>query len=725
MGDRGHGWTTVGTRVSGQRLGRAWQADVERKEREAIAAWEKDEHWPGLSKPLFNGGDAKRFDARLIKLDDLGSGAFGRVDKVSYGSVALARKRILRRRGLTIDDLRQEGLTMAKLDHGHVVRLVATYAPRSHELCLLIWPAAVCSLSVLLDDLEALRLGDGDGEDIAERLDALGLASKDGDDCAAASSRSFDDGERRAPFDFLCTVLGCVARAMAYCHANGVRHLDIKPSNILLNPDRVYLADFGISKDVSGQDQTTTDGLPGTEKWRAPELYGDHGSSMQLSDMYSLGLVYLAIATVLYKARLADLENALSYSHRLCLEDRLRGREDRIRKHLEKLTAHALVVPRHMFTHDGQETVRPRPVVGLVSQMVASNPRSRPCADKVDEKLSMLGGIHQIYHAECCRRPVSWVEDRWDRKLTALAGLKDKCEQQRRRIRELEGKDETYEARIENARRAHEHDVARLQALLREAEDKCQRLEMEKNARRRLHGQDARREAPGPGTSGLKRPGPVMGSPAPAVPGWTRPRAGTGTRPAAQPAMQPKRPPSRPCQPPARGNAYGTQQQSNAEPPLDADNAQEIKSLSQRSPSLTNWSEYQLRSRGSGSKLPLPVTPSRSETPVLGLDQSMTDSSMSSSIFSRHSIETAATPAHHSPQPQPQRARRLSPASTPRSPVLSMTGSVLSDAAFMSDLAGAAAATMRPARPAVPSLQSTKSWADVAKLDQRPSTGRA
>ncbi|XP_044716091.1 kinase [Hirsutella rhossiliensis] len=716
MGDRGaHGWTTVGHAMPDRRQGRAWQAELERKEREAMAAWDRDELWPAINKPLFNGTDAKRFDSRLDKLEDLGVGAFGRVDKVKYGAVCLARKRIARKPGgLTIEDLRQEGLTMSKLDHCHVVKLVATYAPRSHELCLLIWPAAVCSLSVLLDDIESLRLGEGDRDDVAERLRALCLLGPDDDDDDA------DADANTRPFDFLCALLGCVARAMAHCHANGVRHLDIKPLNILLNPYRVYLADFGISRDVSGQDQTTTDGTPGTEKWRAPELYADHGSSMQLSDMYSLGLVYLNVATVLYNARLADFEDALRYSPRLSTEDRIRIRQDKIKRHLEKLAAHALVTPRFIFTYEGQETVRPRPVVSLISHMTAPNPRNRLPAEKVDEKLSMLGGIHQIYHAECCRRPVSWVEDKWDRKLTAMASLKDKHEQQRRRIAELEGRDETYETRLENARRVHEHDVARLQALLREAEDKCQKLELEKAMRRKTHNHDARREVARPVMPEIKRPGGA----APVGSG----RAKSGPTPSTMgPPTQPtRRAWSQTCRPAVTCVPSGDKAQKESAGPL-------------RGPGTA-----QEATNTSGSKLPLPVTPSRSETPALTHDLSMTDSSMSSSVFSRRSVETAPTPANSSPQlqrmqrsgePQPeQHWTELAPAGslplpsrrerrrpTPRSPVLSMTASVMSSSPkiFMSDLVAEVDGTDSTARPIVPSLQPTKSWADVAKLEQR------
>lgn len=738
-------------------------------------------------KPLFNGPKAKQFDTRLVKLEDLGYGAFGRVEKVMHGSVCLARKRITRRRGFTIEDLRQEGLTMRKLDHRHVVKLVATYAPRAHELCLLIWPAAVCNLSVLLEDLECLRTGDGDRDDIIERLHALDLKDLGALD-TGSENQYLTSGSETCPFDYLKTVIGCVARAMAHCHANDVRHLDIKPSNILLKPDRVYLADFGISRDVSGQDQTTTDGLPGTERWRAPELYSDHGASMQLSDMYSLGLVYLNIATVLYDARLADFDEVLSYSARITREEQLRVREDKIKAHLETLTKHALVMVPFRFTYDGQETVRPRPLTTLISRMVTTNPRQRLAADKVDEKLSMLGGINQIYHGACCKRPVAWVEDKWDKKFGALISLQNENQVQRRRIEELEGKDATYEARLEKERQKHEQDISRLQTLLKDAEERCQRLEMERPDRRRRtshssRGSHGHHDMPRPKfqTSqqdvntnlattktpqvglGLPRSRMVLSSGTAAAFTAKKPTPTTAWQHQQQQQPEQRQQQQQQCQQQKQQNPHRSQSivvPAQTRPTNNMRTLQSSPAVTQsvsakspsghRSPSITSLPGYALRSRGSGSKLPLPVTPSsRSSTPVLNRDQSMTDSSMSSSVFSRHSIETAPTPpAHGSPVLQrtptteeknkkpvwgqlPKHDERpLSPTakpgeseprterpSTPLSPVMSMSPSAMSSPrTHRSDLVsddGDANATARPANP--PPLPSAKSWADVAK----------
>lgn len=683
---------------------------------------------------MFNGPDAKRFDTKLAKLDDLGYGAFGRVEKVSYGSVCLARKRIPRRRGFTIDDLRKESLTMQKLDHRHVVKLVATYAPRTHELCLLIWPAAICNLSTLLEDLEFLRLGEGDREDIIERLDALDI--KDLSAIEPASQDQLLHSMTKCPLEFLRNAIGCIARAMAYCHQNDVRHLDIKPSNILLKADRVYLADFGVSRDVSGQDQTTTEGVPGTERWRAPELYADNGSSMQLSDIYSLGLVFLNIATVLYNVRLAEFDEALRYSSRSTQEEQLYEREKKLNAHLENLTSHALVTPPFMFTYEGQETVRPRPVVNLIARMITPNPKNRLHAYKIDDKLSMLGGIHQIYHGECCKRPISWVEDKWDKKLAALTSLRKENDRLKQKINELDGRDRTYELRLEHERKGHEQAVVALQRKLKEMEDRCSMLEAGNSHRKSSVGRV-------PGKPVMPRP--YRTSTASLSAGLelvTSPKSrSTPVTPAARPALQPY---SRSSQRlPLEQKASPLQRQAvSPHPPQHTTPRGSVEFPTSRSPSFTAIAGYALRSRGSGSKLPLPVTPSRSETPNLNRDQSLTDSSMSSSVFSQHSIETTPTPLQGSPaldrNPIPSDSDNLpswgqlskQPGARPVTPELPSLPAEPSSPAFSTSLSTMSSPrTLRSGivgtdgdqtrRPSVPSLQSLKSWAEVANEGKR------
>jgi serine/threonine protein kinase len=59
--------------------------------------------------------------------------------------------------------------------------------------------------------------------------------------------------------------------AIAYLHHQKIRHDDLKPSNILLSPDQLWLTDFGSSTDFSLLSRSTTDNERGTPRYFAPE----------------------------------------------------------------------------------------------------------------------------------------------------------------------------------------------------------------------------------------------------------------------------------------------------------------------------------------------------------------------------------------------------------------------------------------------------------------------
>jgi serine/threonine-protein kinase len=87
--------------------------------------------------------------------------------------------------------------------------------------------------------------------------------------------------------DWACQLLD----ALAYCHAQGVVHRDIKPQNIIIRADgRPILVDFGLVKLWDPRDPRTRTVVRamGTPEYAPPEQWGA-GHTDPRSDLYSLG----------------------------------------------------------------------------------------------------------------------------------------------------------------------------------------------------------------------------------------------------------------------------------------------------------------------------------------------------------------------------------------------------------------------------------------------------
>lgn len=121
-----------------------------------------------------------------------------------------------------------------------------------------------------IDGYAFFVMGFVDGESLGERLRRLGALS---------------------PQETV-RVLREAAWALAYAHARGVVHRDVKPENLMLDKgsSRVVVTDFGIARDLRASRLTLDGYVLGTVHYMSPEqLAGDALDGR--SDLYALGVI--------------------------------------------------------------------------------------------------------------------------------------------------------------------------------------------------------------------------------------------------------------------------------------------------------------------------------------------------------------------------------------------------------------------------------------------------
>ncbi|KAF2501155.1 kinase-like protein [Lophium mytilinum] len=214
-------------------------------------------------------------------LDNLGRGSYALVDKVeTIGSdpQIYARKTIRTRYFRAAAQQKQitsEIKIARRLRHDHIVRLIGTYQ-------------AGLDFGIIMSPVADMDLG--------EYL-----------------ARADVDSGFYTQMDARCRLhkwIFCLTSAVDYLHGEKIRHKDLKPANILIKGDQIFITDFGISKDLINDATTGSIGFPSerTPMYCAPEANIEDARRGRAADMFSLGCVFLEMWTVASGKSLAEFE---------------------------------------------------------------------------------------------------------------------------------------------------------------------------------------------------------------------------------------------------------------------------------------------------------------------------------------------------------------------------------------------------------------------------------
>jgi serine/threonine-protein kinase len=101
--------------------------------------------------------------------------------------------------------------------------------------------------------------------------------------------------DRRLPLDRVKQITADICAALDYAHTKGIIHRDVKPSNIIINPQgRAVLTDFGLALLVEAG---TRGEIFGSPLYIAPEQAISSANATRQSDLYSVGVIVYEMLT--------------------------------------------------------------------------------------------------------------------------------------------------------------------------------------------------------------------------------------------------------------------------------------------------------------------------------------------------------------------------------------------------------------------------------------------
>ncbi len=216
----------------------------------------------------------------------LGRGAFARVFLAT--EEALGGRRVAVKVAFRGGD---EAQTQGRLEHRNVVPVYSITEDPSTHLTAVVMP--YLGNATLHDVLDRTLAKGGPPPQAREILDAI--RAKGRSEITPTAPEGADAILREGSYiEGVVHLAAQVADALEYIHGQGILHLDLKPSNVLLTPEgRPMLLDFNLAHDRQYRRQRLGGTLPymAPEQLRAVGGEGDGAGVDARSDLFSLGVL--------------------------------------------------------------------------------------------------------------------------------------------------------------------------------------------------------------------------------------------------------------------------------------------------------------------------------------------------------------------------------------------------------------------------------------------------
>lgn len=368
-----------------------------------------EQNWSGRGQHVeFKQEEYGRINDLLAVEEPLGHGIAGVVHRVKCRRITMARKTLsimkTKKRNLLAEAV-NEVVHMNRLRHAHIIRLIGTYACKA-ELCILMYPVANGTLETFLEYM------------CNTAPEAQSLNPNSLDDSSSHGSSSHEH-----PFDITQTAamalscqgfFSCLSSAIRYIHCTFTKHMDIKPSNILVRSrwfnrggrrleysSKVYISDFGTSRSYKSIDAANTDGPTSfTRKYASPEVSRKFDRGLP-TDIFSFGCVFLEMFAALdhfyanasvnsrprtsLKLHETSDSRQASYTLQERLKDLLDSNHNSDRSYQANLDPLQELI-KAQIPECGSNSILSPSTLRMISMMIQGDPQKRPTADHLVEE---------------------------------------------------------------------------------------------------------------------------------------------------------------------------------------------------------------------------------------------------------------------------------------------------------------------------------------------------